>query len=1279
MLKTLDISGFKSFADKNRIEFSNGLTLIVGPNGSGKSNIVDSIKWVLGEKSIKSLRGKDSSDVIFNGSSTRKALNTAEVSLTFDNTDKRLNFDAPEVVVTRRVFRSGEGSAESEYFLNRQPCKLKDIRELLLGTGLGTHAYSIIEQGRVDSLLQSSPRERRVLFEEAAGVSRFKAKRLEALNALGRIDQALLRHSDLLDEVEKNLNKVKTQAEKALQFRSLSERLEKLRFQAAAMDYTNFQTKLQNAEKRIGELINEQTEAQKKLDETDALIKNFEQSNSEVDALIETLSDRIASNRHSIGVSESVVAFQTKRMDELESEINSAQLRITEMRRRMRLLRDSRKNRQEELDQAQTQFTEVTENLQKAKNDLDKAIGELDELRSQKEKLSVQSFEILRNISTMENVISSLTLQNGTTLQQLEQNNSHLHSIQQDVALLKNRQEESKRQQTELEARRKRFSEDLEEARREQEMSERLWNDAKQHLMELHRRHSAMLGRISTLEELQERHEGLSPGVRYLLTEARRCADGPFRDISGLVADLIQVEVDAAALIEIALGERAQYLVVEPNSKLLDALRRNSRGFPGRVGFIWMEDFLSPEHGGNSQSSASRFSHVQITNGLENLPGVLGRADQFIQCQDIYLPLFKYLLGETWIVENLNVAIELSRGIYSGKLPLPIFPAIDFSEKTSAANTPAENVSSGGAIRAMSTASGILLPQIHFVTLAGERYSSDGILCIGPQHASSNLISRRSELRTLGAQLSILSNEISDADNEVQKSQQELEDRQQTVDSLEDLLTETKQKLIEHQQNIISTAERQAQQETRIQEFTDKGTEIQKRLETLTLQLNTHNQEKNELEKQSESLKKSMESLDLQIVQSDAFRSEKNKAVTECKVELAKSEERLGGFSDSLSQIDNDIADREKIISELQDQLEQNHSLFQDAERITLGNNARLANYYLEQENLTRRVTKLRREKDSSHLERSEVNNDATNLRKKIRGIEDKIHALKLEKGAFEHDAENVVARLCEDYGILPEDFLKNLESLTDEEKKENSSLHTEIQKLRARIQNLGNINPEALNELDEIQERYQKLAERYEEFTSAKDKLTKTIERISADCRKIFMQTFDRIGEYFFHIFRDLFGGGNAELQFTECEDPLEGGIEIIAQPPGKQRLNLSLMSGGEKTMTCVALLFALFKNHPSQFCILDEVDAALDEANTSRLAEILEQFRDQTQFIIISHSKKTMSIGDTIYGITMQDSGVSKPISVRFEEVNDEGELESLGVRLFPSNAENIDSQAG
>jgi len=1296
MLKSLDLCGFKSFADRNRFEFSSGLTVIVGPNGSGKSNVVDSIKWVLGEKSMKSLRGKDSSDVIFNGSSTRKPMNSAEVSLTFDNSDKKLDFDASEVVVTRRAFRGGEGSAESEYFLNRQPCKLKDIRDLLLGTGLGTHAYSIIEQGRVDSLLQSSPRDRRMLFEEAAGISRFKAKKLEAMNRLERIDQNLLRLSDIVEEVQKRYEKIQSQALRATKYRELTERLEKLRFQAAAMDYSSSRTKLQAADGKIATLSQEQTELQARLDATDASLQQFEQSNSHFDKQIQVLAEKIATNRHSIGASESVVTFQTRRMTELDGEINSGRTRIAEMRRRLRSLQITLQSREDELAQAKNQHAEVANNLLLAKSHLDEIVRKLDELRSRKETFRELVFDLMRQISATENAIGSLSLQEETARLQFEQNSAHISAIQEDVKKARDRQIELERQQSELEAMKARCEEDLAEARSEEEVAERLWNEAKNHLMELHRRHSAMLGRISTLEELQERHEGLSPGVRYLLTEARRHADGPFRDISGLVADLIQVDVDAASLIEVALGEKAQYLVVEPNSTLFDALRQNSQGFPGRVGFIWLDDFLSPEFlkGGRSGSlsealkarlraNAARFAHTLITNGLEKVPGVVGRADQFIECEDRCLPLFKYLLGETWIVEDLGTAMDLSRAIYSGKLPLPVFPAIDFfgtgpvgagnaADPASIFQNTSEKTSDSAIIRAQSTASGILLPQIHFVTLAGERYSADGVLAIGPQHTSSNLISRRSELRTLGSQLTILSDEISRADEEVQKTQGKLNVQKQNVEELEDSLEETEQQLIAHRQGIHASTERQNQLAQRIQEFTQTGKEMRARLEELQNQLAKSKEEKEKLEQKSKEQNALLASLDEEITQNDEQRAEKNRVVTECKVELAKSEERLESLGNTIRQLNGDRTERGKIIAEQETQLAQNLNLFHEAERLTLANNARLADFYFAQEACEAQVKRLRAERDSSHSQRSEITGEAGRLRKRIRQIEEKVHALELEKGTLEHEAENVVARLCEDYSIEPAEFLKKLETVSEEEKKENAAVRREINQLRSQIQGLGSINSEALNELDELKARYETLNGQFQEIQAAKEKLLKLIERVNHDSRVIFMKTFDRIGEYFYHIFRDLFGGGNAELQLTECADPLEAGIEIIAQPPGKQRLNLTLMSGGEKTMTCVALLFALFKNHPSQFCILDEVDAALDEANTVRLTEILHQFRDQTQFIIISHSKKTMSVANTIYGVTMQDSGVSKQVSVKFEEVSDDGILESLGIRLFPAEGQ-------
>ncbi len=1276
MLKSLDLYGFKSFADRNRFEFSAGLTVIVGPNGSGKSNVVDAIKWVLGEKSMKSLRGKDSSDVIFSGSGSRKAMNTAEVSLSFDNSDQRLNFDAQEVVVTRRVFRNGDGGAESEYFLNRQPCKLKDIRDLLLGTGLGTHAYSIIEQGRVDNLLQSSPNERRILFEEAAGISRFKAKKIEAMNRLERIDQNLTQLSRIVEEVSKQLSRVQNQAERATQYREYTARLEELRFQATVIDYASAREKATAAEGKIKELLAEKNDLQAKLDTADTEMQQFEQSNKRFNNQIQELTDKIASNRHAIGVAETAATHQTRRATELDGEINSGRMRIAEMRRRLRTLQDSRETRKEELLHAQKQRAEVSEKLTVAKQLLEEATRAQDELRERKEKRQTRSFELMREISSAENTINSLKLQEESIYQQLEQNEARVNSILAELGASQKNQEEIERHLAELEALLTRCEEDLTEAQSEQETAERLWDDAKNHLMELHRRHSAMLGRISTLEELQERYEGLSPGVRYLLTEARRHADGPFRNITGLVADLIQVDVDAAPLIEVALGEQAQYLVVEPNSGLLEALRQNSQGFPGRVGFVWMEDFLSPMEitrnalnmESTRQSSAARFAHVLITNALEKIPGVLGRADQFIQCPDVYLPLFKYLLGETWLVEDLATAMDLSQKIYSGQLQLPVFPAVNFS------NTTDSEVEQKRTIHALQSAPGFF-PRVHFVTLGGERYSADGILCIGPHHASSNLISRRSELRTLGSQLTLLSDEISQADKEVQKTQEELSIQQQRTDEVEDILTDTKQKLFNRCQGISAAQERQKQLTQRVEEFRENGKEIQNRLDALRENLRKKEAEKSELETQASDVRTLMDELDEEIARSDALRSEKNRTVTECKVELAKSEERVESLGVTLRQLESDMSERNKIISEQQSQLDQNLKTFQELERLALTSNARLSDIYLEQEENAQKLAKLRKERDSFHSHRSKLSDSTVVFRKQLHSLEEKTHSLELKKSALESDAENVVNRFCEDYDLTLEAFLEKMDALSENEKQENEAIRREIVQLRNNIQSLGNINSEALSELDELQARFELLDGHYQEILSAKEKLLKLIERVNEDSRKIFMKTFDQIGEYFYEIFNDLFGGGTAELQLTDRENPLESGIEIVAQPPGKQRLNLSLMSGGEKTMTCVALLFALFKNHPSQFCILDEVDAALDEANTVRLTEILRKFRDQTQFIIISHSKKTMSVANTIYGVTMQDSGISKQVSVKFEEVTEDGELESLGIRLFPAE---VDSQS-
>lgn len=1250
MLKSLELNGFKSFADRTRFEIPAGITVIVGPNGSGKSNVVDAMKWVLGEQSIKSLRGKESTDVIFNGASGRRAMNAAEVTLTFDNSDKRLAVEAPEVSITRRVYRSGEG----EYLINKQVCRLKDIRELILGTGQG---YSIIEQGRVDSLLQSSPQERRILFEEAAGISKFKKKKQEAQKRLEKFDLNLLRLSDFVGEVQRRLQQVKSQAQRAVKYRDYTHRLQELRFQAATMDYTQMTQRWEVVCQQLSILEEEHSASARRMDEADAQIQHYESETSCFDQRIREITDKIASNRHAIGVSESVVEFQSKRSRELEQTLEELRQRIVTMRQRMKEILLLQQTTQDDLRHAQWQHEQVVQTLTSAREMLKATVETLEKSKSEKELCREQRFEWMRKLAAAENEWELLVRQEENLVLQWEQNEARLVSMNEEIDQLHQHRENLEKKQAELEALKRRCEEDRQVALQELEVCERLWNDARTHLTELHRRHSSMGGRISTLEELQERHEGLSPGVRYLLTEARRQTEGPFRDICGLVADLIQVHVDAAGLIEVALGERAQYLVVASHSTLLESLRQNAQGFPGRVGFVWMDDFLpTPE---NLAGKMSRLSHVLVTNGLENLPGVVGRADQFVQCEEMYIPLFRFLLGETWIVENLAVAWDLRQEVLAGTHSLPIFPAVDFGEQSL----------SESARRKREKQMLAVPPRLHFVTLSGERLDTDGILCIGPQHISSGLISRRSELRTLGSQLTLLLDEIRQADEEVQKTHQKTLQQQSVVQQLEQESLQTDQLLREHEKNMTAAKERFVQMQQRQTELLQHRAEHQIELEEIRRRLELAVQSKSAASEESAQMDVRMASLDQQLQLMEQERREKTRSVTENQVELAKSEERLEGLKTRLRQNEEGVLEREKSIEEQRLELRQKQQLLEESARLTLGNETKLALLYSQKETLSLELNAVRTDREATYKERSEQTSLVNRLRKKLRGMDEKINAHQVEKGKLEQERQAVVERFSEDFNVTIETFLEQIEHLTAEEKAFDGEVQKEITHLRTQIQNLGNINSEALAEMDELEQRYEELSSHYQDLKEGKEKLLKLIERINTDSRKLFIQTFERIADYFYQIFRDLFGGGRAELQLDNENDVLESGIEIIAQPPGKELRSLSLMSGGEKTMTCVALLFALFKNHPSQFCILDEVDAALDEANIGRLTGILNQFHDQTQFLMISHSKKTMSVANTIYGVTMQDSGVSKQASVKFEEVSDDGELEQLGIRIFPS----------
>jgi chromosome segregation protein len=696
MLKALELVGFKSFADKTRLEFPRGITVVVGPNGSGKSNIVDAIKWVLGEQSVKSLRGKEMADVIFNGSATRRALNAAETTLTFDNSQHLLAVDTPEVHVTRRVYRSGEG----EYLINRQPCRLRDIRELFAGTGVATEAYSVIEQGKVDVLLQSSPRERRLIFEEAAGISRFKAKKVEALRRLERVEQNLLRLSDIVDEVESRLRAVRLQAGKARRYKEYSDRLQALRTQIGLADWRTLSARLSEAEAELTAIHSEIAVHLAQAESNEAQAVALDGQIVAADAATRASEGRIAQNRERIAAHESAIEHQRRHCHDLEEEIARYRRQLTSMGLRagdiVQQLRDIVAN----LAAAELQHRDVARRLAEEERGLTKLTAQIDELRAETEQWRAAHLDQLRGIAALESQIGSLESKVAATRMAQERGAKRLAEL---IASRDALAAELERLRTSTDALALECHErqtQLEQAQSQLAASRRDASLARDRLGQLRQRHSGASERAAVLEELEKRLEGLSAGVKQVLTQAQGSNQGPFGQIRGLVADLLHVNFETAPLVELALGEMAQCLVVAGGRDRANQLHE-SVSLAGRVGFIRLD-------------TPAAKTHLDALD-LHGHDGVLGRADEFVETAPEFAVLAKRLLGKTWIVESLAHALALSESVGRG---------------------------------------------VSFVTRAGEMVAADATLYLGPRHTSTGLISRRSELRILRQQITEMAAEI---------------------------------------------------------------------------------------------------------------------------------------------------------------------------------------------------------------------------------------------------------------------------------------------------------------------------------------------------------------------------------------------------------------------------------------------------------------------------------------------------------------------------------------
>ncbi len=1237
---------------------------MVGPNGSGKSNIVNAIKWVLGEQSVKSLRGHEMTDVIFNGSGSRRAQNAAEITLTFDNSKHLLAVDSPEVGITRRVYRSGEG----EYLINRNPARLRDIRDLLSGTGMGTQAYSVIEQGKVDVLLQSSPRDRRMIFEEAAGISRFKQQKLEALRRLERVDQNLLRLADIVDEVESRLRSVRVQAGKARRYKEHTDRLQELRTQVGQVDWKRLTQQLTTFENQRQSLGDERSAASAEAENIEVQLLGVDRGTGELTEEIRQTEAQIAAYRERIAAAESTIEHERRRGADLEREIARYRLQLAAMSARAGDLQQQLRDTADAWQNAEQNHRDVTQHLVDAQRRLTEATASLDQLRGENERCRAAHLQHLRLGASLDNEIGVLESQSAASEAAGRRSAGRLAELDQTLDALQRQLDELQRFREEAAQRLDQQAARLAGDKDQLDQYRRRHTARHDELAELLQRHSGAAERASVLEDLVRRHDGLGAGVKETLQRAANPADPVFRNVCGLVADLFHVGVESAPLVEIALGQIAQHVVAIRSGELLSFLQAESNRLSGRAGFVWLDDegvrdqesgvrdqesgVRDQKSGGRGQESGGRGQEVgwvedvgwversephqktaqqlppnpqsPIPNpsppaprpsspipNLEGRPGVLGRADRFVKTERRFAPLAQRLLCRTWFVEKLSHALLLARSLGQG---------------------------------------------LSYVTLAGELLEPDGTLTVGPRNISTGLISRRSQLRAIQSQIEELKAAIDAARNDVARLDEQIDAQQLLVDRRGAEHQRTADALAENRVAVSAAEERRMQLRRQRNALERECNEAQQLHDAAVGRLAEAREKRKQCAAALADAESNLALLGEKIQRIEADRAAAERETTEIKVELATSEERLQNLRARAKQFEESQQERDRAIAEAREHLAESAERAEASRWSILKAESETAELYLRKESLAGQTVGLIDRRDALGRQRGVLAAEAQKTGARLHKLEEKIHAAELSANEVRHQQGALADRLREDYGIE----LAELEHQpTDEEQRQREEVQQEIEELRQKINNLGNVNLEALDELEQLESRHKTLSEQSQDLASAKGSLEKIIDKINADSRRLFSETLEAVKGHFQTLFRDLFGGGRADIVLEENVDLLDSGIEIVARPPGKEPRSISLLSGGEKTLTCVALLLAIFRSRPSPFCVLDEVDAALDEANIDRFTQVLKDFLAWTQFIIVTHSKKTMTCADTIYGVTMQESGVTKQVSVRFEDVSDDGRI--------------------
>ncbi|MBN2853064.1 MAG: chromosome segregation protein SMC [Clostridia bacterium] len=1185
-LKRIELQGFKSFAGKTVLEFDKGITCVVGPNGSGKSNIADAVRWVLGEQSAKQLRGSKMLDVIFAGTQFRKSVGFTEVSLVIDNEDQALPIEYTEVVITRRLYRNGD----SEYYINNNTCRLKDITGLFLDTGIGKEGYSIIGQGQIHEILSAKSEDRRGIFEEAAGIMKYKVKKLEAQRKLEKTEENLLRINDIVHELKMQIGPLKEQSIVAKEFLEIRDQLKILEVGLYLNNLNNFKSRIIKYDEDI-------TVFERDIISENNSLEQLRQANIDRNRRIQEIEEQEEAKRNelneflmSVETTLHEISIANERINSIDESVKRSREDITEIDDKIKLLNSDYLKREERVLYFKEQYQKYSDLLTEKQKEMDEILKSLGDKEKEIENLKTKIINMQEKVSDIRIHCRTLENENVSLLENLEkyEKELQLEILSKDSMFSQKQEMEREFHQTKNE--RQTIEEQLADSRKNLQMIQEKQKELRDNLEKSRTKLGILESNLKIVSDMEKRMEGYRHSVKVVMEEATR-EDSSLSGIYNIFGKLIQVDEKYEVALEAALGGNLQNIVVTNEESAKEAIEFLKSSNNGRATFMPLN---SMRRNDISKDLYQKLSHYN---------GFIDTADKLISYDEVFDDAVSNLLGKIVIVHDFDQAKLMSRNIKG-----------DYK----------------------------------IVTLEGEFFNIGGTITGGSLgKKSGRILGREKEIERLESEIEEEIIKIESVEKEI-KETADLESK-----TGNDIMTIAKS-LNDLNEKIIRSESDLNKYQSDFEKLTDRIASIRNNKLTTSEKIQQNNEDIEENRSRQESIENEINMMKANIISFETLHGDERKKRDELHLDLAdlkvsvnSASESINNTSDTLNRLEtekNELTIRKGVKSiDIDDLLKKREGLLSEIKI----KNETVKNPKETEDKLREKLNHLMKERRAYEDDNTAHMDLVSEVNKNIIDIQNKISRQQVNKAKIESEMEAMQSRMWDEYGLTHNEALEKhheIENITEARK--------QIRDGKKRIEELGPVNINAIEDFKKTNERFVFMTEQSEDLEKSKKDLYKIISEMNLVMKKVFIEKFEIINNKFDRVFKELFEGGRARIELVDGDDVLESGVDIIVQPPGKKLQNMMLLSGGEKAFTAIALLFAILELNPSPFCIFDEIEAALDDANVIRFAEYINSYKEKTQFILITHRKGSMEHSDSLYGVTMQEHGVSKVVSMKMSD---------------------------